>query len=394
MELSKRAKRIKPSATMKVAALATTMKSKGIDVINFGVGEPDFNTPQHIKDAGKKAIDDNFTKYTKAAGVDELRELIAAKLKRENNLDYTANQIVVSPGAKASLFYSMFAILSKGDKVIVPSPYWVTYPAQVELCDACPVILDTSEANDFKITPQQLSDKIKEEKGVKVLILNSPSNPTGSLYSRDELFAIADVCLKNSVAVISDEIYEKLIYGSEEFESIAKHSSQMKDNTLVINGVSKSFSMTGWRMGYTAGPQDIIAKITSIQSQVSSNINSISQKACIAALAIQTDDVEKMRVQFDKRRKFLVGQLSAIDGVSCSNPLGAFYAFPNVSSFVGGKIKDDVELCTYLLENYHIAIVPGSAFGADGFVRFSYATSMENIQKGLERFKKGLDSLR
>ena len=393
MRISYRAQKLKPSATMKVAAMAKNMMTKGIDVVNFGVGEPDFNTPQHIKEAGIKAINDNFTRYTKAPGIDELRAVISNKLKTDNSLNYSPEQIIVSPGAKASLFYALFAVCSKGDKVLIPSPYWVTYPPQVELCDATPIIIQTKEKNGFKLTASEMKEVIKKEGKIKLLILNSPSNPTGSVYTKDELFAIAELCLKNNILVLSDEIYEKLIYDGAEHYSIATHSSEMKEKTILVNGVSKSFAMTGWRMGYTAAASDIIAKMGSIQSQLSSNVNSITQMACLKAIGTKTDDVENMRVQFEKRKDFMVKELTNIENVSCTTPQGAFYAFPNISSFLGKSIKNDVDFCTFMLEKFFIALVPGSAFGADSYVRFSYANSMENLKKGIDRFKEGLSSI-
>ncbi len=390
--LSKRAQAIKSSPTMAVAAKAKQMVGQGIDVVNFGVGEPDFNTPDYIKEAGKKAIDDNFTRYTPAPGMPELRKAIAKKLKVQNNLDYSFDEVIVSPGGKASLFYLMFTICDPGDKVIVPAPYWVTYPAQIELSDGIPVILQTKQENDFKIEMSELEKLVQKEGKIKAIILNSPSNPTGSVYTKQELTNIGEFCVKNGILIISDEIYEELVYQGE-FVSVAECSPAIKDITVVVNGASKAFAMTGWRLGYTAGPKQIIAKMSSIQSQVSSNVNSISQKAFITALEDRADDVEKMRAEFDKRRKFLVAELNSIQGVKCSMPTGAFYAFPDISAFLGTKVKDDLEFCNYMLENYHIAIVPGSAFGADGCVRFSYANSMDNLVEGIKRFKEGLKSL-
>ncbi len=390
--LSKRAKAIKSSPTMAVAAKAKQMVSEGIDVVNFGVGEPDFDTPDYIKEAGKKAIDDNFTRYTPAPGMPELRKAIAKKLQEQNNLDYSAQEVIVSPGGKASLFYLIFTVCDQGDKVIVPAPYWVTYPAQIELSQGVPVVLETKQENDFKIEIAELEKLVAKEGKIKAIILNSPSNPTGSVYNKKELTQIGEFCVKNNILIISDEIYEELVYEGN-FVSIAECSPAIKDITVVVNGASKAFAMTGWRLGYTAGPKEIIAKMSSIQSQVSSNVNSISQKAFITALEEKTDDVEKMRAEFDVRRKFMVAELNSIDGVKCSMPCGAFYAFPDISAFLGTKVKDDLEFCTYMLENYHIAIVPGSAFGAPGCVRFSYANSMENLVKGIKRFKEGLKSL-
>jgi len=392
--LSKRAEMIKASPTMAVANLAKQMTMQGINVINFGVGEPDFNTPNYIKKAGIEAIENNFTKYTPVAGIAELKEAIVSKFKNDNNLEYDPSQVIVSPGGKASLFYLMFTICCNGDKIIVPSPYWVTYPAQIELSGGVPVVIQTKQSNGFKITPEDLRFAIKKEGNIKAIIINSPSNPTGAVYSKDELTTIGNICVENDILIIADEIYEELTYGEVGHISIASCSKAIKEKTIIVNGVSKSYAMTGWRLGYTAGPKEIIAKMNSIQSQISSNVNSISQKAAVVALSIKTDDIQKMKREFDKRRKFLVNALNDIDGVECNMPNGAFYAFPDISAFLGGKLKNDIEFCTYLLEKYHIAIVPGSAFGANGCVRFSYANSLDNLKEGISRFIKGLDSLR
>ncbi len=390
--LSKRATDIKSSPTMAVAAKAKQMVSQGIDVINFGVGEPDFNTPDYIKEAGKKAIDDNFTRYTPAPGMPELKKAIAKKFKVQNNLDFESDQIIVSPGGKASLFYLIFTICDAGDKIIVPAPYWVTYPAQIELSQGIPVVLETKQENDFKIEIDELKSLVAKEGKVKAIIINSPSNPTGAVYSKDELKAIGDFCVENNILIISDEIYEELVYEGKHV-SIAECSDEIKKITIVVNGASKAYAMTGWRLGYTAGPKEIVAKMGSIQSQVSSNVNSISQKAFVTALEVKTDDIEKMKTEFATRRKFMIAEFNEIDGVKCSMPTGAFYAFPDISAYLGTKVKDDLEFCNYMLENFHIAIVPGSAFGAPGCVRFSYANSMENLVEGIKRFKEGLKSL-
>ncbi len=390
--LSKRATDIKSSPTMAVAAKAKQMVSQGIDVVNFGVGEPDFNTPDYIKEAGKKAIDDNFTRYTPAPGMPELKKAIAKKFKEQNGLDFEPDQIIVSPGGKASLFYLMFTICDEGEKIIVPAPYWVTYPAQIELSQGIPVILETKQKNDFKIDINELKSLVAKEGKIKAIIINSPSNPTGAVYTKEELKAIGDFCVEKNILIISDEIYEELVYEGKHV-SIAECSDEIKKLTVVVNGASKAYAMTGWRLGYTAGPKEIITKMGSIQSQVSSNVNSISQKAFITALEVKTDDIDKMRTEFATRRKFMISEFNKIDGIKCSMPTGAFYAFPDISAYLGTKVKDDLEFCNYMLENFHIAIVPGSAFGALGCVRFSYANSMENLVEGIKRFKEGLKSL-
>ncbi|HCL00697.1 MAG TPA: aspartate aminotransferase [Candidatus Marinimicrobia bacterium] len=394
--ISHRAKALKPSPTLAMNALACNMKAKGIDVINFGVGEPDFNTPDYIKDAGIQAIHDNFTRYTAAAGIPELRQAIAAKLQRDNNLSYDPCDILVSPGAKASIVNILMAICDPRDEVLIPSPYWVSYTSQVEMVDALPILLPTNENTDFKITANQLEEALSSLANPKALIINSPNNPTGTVYSKEELQKIAEVCLKYDILIISDEIYEKLIYDGENHYSIAQVSEEVKEHTIVINGVSKAYAMTGWRLGYSAGPHEIIQCATRIQGHTTSCVTSISQKAALAALNEDDGSIEKMRREFEKRRNFLVSELNRINNVKCAMPKGAFYTMPNVSFYLHNNkkgITNTVELCHYLLEHSHIAIVPGSAFGMENYVRFSYANSMKNLQEGLQRFKKGLESL-
>ena len=396
IKLSHRAKAIKPSPTLTVSALAKKMKSEGIHVINFGVGEPDFNTPQYIKDEAKKAIDDNFTRYTASSGILELRQAISAKLKRDNNLVCNPNDILVSPGAKASIAFILLAICDPRDEVLIPTPYWVSYTSQVEMVDAHPILLPASMENDFKISAKQLDDTLEGLCNPKAIILNSPNNPTGSVYSKKELEEIATVCLKHNILIISDEIYEKLIYDGVEHVSIASLSEEIKQNTVVINGVSKAYAMTGWRLGYAAGPTDIIQSASKIQSHMTSCVNSITQKAAIVALDEYNGSVKKMRDQFEQRRNILVAGLNNIPNIKCSMPKGAFYAMPDISYYIENnnkEIKNSAQLCEYILKEHHVAIVPGSAFGSPDFVRFSYANSLENINQGLERFKNGLANL-
>ncbi|MFO7896731.1 MAG: pyridoxal phosphate-dependent aminotransferase, partial [Candidatus Cloacimonadales bacterium] len=393
IKLSHRAKAIKPSPTLTVSALAKKMKADGIDVINFGVGEPDFNTPDLIKEEAKKALDEDFTRYTASAGILELRQAISQKLKRDNNLDCNPNDILVSPGAKASIAFILLAICDPRDEVLIPSPYWVSYTSQVEMVDAHPVLLPTTMANDFKITATQLDEAIETLSNPKALLLNSPNNPTGSVYSKAELEAIAAVCLKHDILIISDEIYEKLTYDGHQHVSIASISDEIKENTVVINGVSKAYAMTGWRLGYAAGPTDIIKSASRIQSHTTSCVNSITQKAAIVALNDCEASVDEMRQTFQKRRNILVSGLNKIPNVQCTMPKGAFYAMPDISFYLQNNqknIKNSAQLCEYLLKEYHIAVVPGSAFGADNFIRFSYANSLDNIEQGLARLRRGL----
>ncbi len=393
IKISQRAKPIESSSTLKITAKAKKMRAEGIDVIDFSVGEPDFNTPDYIKDEAKKAIDDNFTKYTKSAGIEELREAIAYKLKLDNNLICNTDDILVSPGAKASIVFVLMAVCEPDDEVLIPSPYWVSYPSQVQIVNSKTVIIPTGKENDFKISAQQLERTIRAVSKPKALILNSPSNPTGTVYSKNELMEISKVCLENNILIISDEIYEKLIYDDEEHISIASISDEVREMTILINGVSKAFAMTGWRLGYAAGPTEVIKRASIIQSHTTSCVNSMTQKAAIVAISEDNGNVERMRKEFEKRRNFLVASLNKMENVESMKPKGAFYAFPDISYYLKNNkkgIKNSAELCEYLLENFQIALVPGSAFGKEDYVRFSYANSLDNIKKGLKRFEKGL----
>ncbi len=391
--LSNRVRSIKPSPTLSMDTKAKEMKAAGVDVISFGVGEPDFDTPDNIKEAAYKAIHDGFTKYTPVPGIPALREAIADKLKNDNSVEYKPEEIIVSCGAKHSLYVIAQALYDKGDEVIIPSPYWVSYPDQVLLNDAKPVIVPTREEDSFMIKPDELEKHITQQ--TKALILNYPSNPTGLTYDRSTLEAIAELAVKHDFFIVSDEIYEKLLYDGAEHICFASLGKEVKEKTLVVNGISKSHAMTGWRIGYTAGRVDIIKAMSKVQGQSTSNPASISQAAAVEALRGPQDFLGTMLVQFDKRRKYLVNELNTIEGVSCKVPNGAFYAFPNVNgllgkSYKGKKVDTSSDLATYLLEDAHIALVPGGAFGAEGFLRMSYANSMENIQEGIKRFREAL----
>ncbi|MCX7724224.1 MAG: pyridoxal phosphate-dependent aminotransferase [Thermodesulfovibrio sp.] len=394
--IAERARKVKPSPTLAVDSKAKELKSKGFDVVNFGVGEPDFDTPEHIKEAAIKAIKDGFTKYTPVGGIDELKEAIIEKLEIENGLKYSKENILVSCGAKHSLYNIAQALFGPGDEVIIPAPYWVSYPDQVLINDAKPVIVETYEEDNFMLRPEMLESKITDK--TKALILNYPSNPTGFIYSKEVLERIAEIVLKHNIYVISDEIYEKLIYDGQKHISIASLDDEIKEKTIVVNGLSKAYAMTGWRIGYAAGPVEIIKTMTNIQSQSTSNPTSIAQKAAVAALRGPQDCVEKMRREFEKRRNYLVEALNKINGISCKMPNGAFYVFPNIKSILGKntdnfKINSSMDLSIYLLEKALVALVPGSAFGAEGYIRISYATSMENLSKGVERIAKALQEL-
>ena len=394
MYLSHRIASIEESLTLAISSKAKAMKAKGIDVIDFGVGEPDFDTPQHIKQAGIDAITQGFTKYTPAAGTPELRQAIADKLKRDNELDYPAAQIIVSCGAKHSLFNIILAMCQEGDEVIIPAPYWVSYPEMVKASGAKSVFLPTDESTQFKITPQQLDSAITPDS--KLLILNSPSNPTGSVYTPDELQALAELILDTDMYVLSDEIYEMLVYDGTVHKSIASFSPEIKERTIVVNGFSKSYAMTGWRLGYAAGPKEIISTAIQLQSHSTSNPCSIAQKAGVAALKGDQVCIQAMVAEFDKRRKRMVQALNEMPGVTCVEPKGAFYALPNISEWFGEEIHgrvigNSMDFATVCLEEAKIAIVPGSGFGDDRFVRFSYATSIENIEEGMRRMAEVLE---
>jgi len=390
MSISKRVNLISSSPTLAITARAKQMKQEGIDVIGFGAGEPDFDTPAHIKEAAKKAIDSGFTKYTPASGMKELKEAICRKFENDNNLDYSPEEIIVSCGAKHSIFNAILTLCNEDDEVILPSPYWVSYPEMIKVAGAKPVILKATQKNNFKITPQQLQETITPK--TKLLILNSPSNPTGMVYTKDELSSISNTLTEKGIFCISDEIYEKIIYDSQEHISIASLAPEIKKLTIVVNGVSKSYSMTGWRIGYAAGPKEIIQAMSNLQSHSTSNPTSISQKAALAALEGPQEPLCNMVAEFVKRRDYMVERLNSIKEISCLKPRGAFYVFPEVSQIIGrifkGEIiKDSVFLAEILLDEANVAAVPGSVFGADEYLRLSYATSMKNISKGLERIE-------
>jgi aspartate aminotransferase len=373
------------------------MKAQGYDVVDFGVGEPDFDTPDNVKEAAIKAIRSGFTKYTPASGTDELKEAVLEKLRKDNGLEYERSQIIISCGAKHSLYNIAEALFDPRDEVIIPSPYWVSYPDQVLLNDAKPVIVKTTEKEGFKLSAKKLEKAITKK--TKALILNSPSNPTGLAYDAKTLEEIAEIAVKRKIYVISDEIYEKLIYDGFRHVSIASLGPEIKNMTIVVNGVSKSHAMTGWRIGYAAGPKDVITAMANIQSQSTSNPASISQKAAVEALRGPQDFIGTMNVEFDKRRRYMVDRLNKMNGVSCLMPVGAFYAFPKISSSFGrrttnGKtIKNSADLAVYLLEDAKVALVSGDAFGAKDYMRLSYATSMETIVKGMDRIEEALHRL-
>ena len=394
--LTQRIRQIKPSPTLAIDTKAKAMLAQGIDVVNFGIGEPDFDTPDHIKEAAIKAIRDGFTRYTPVGGIPELKQAICEKFKRDNNLDYTPEEIVVSCGGKHAL-YNLFQVLfERGDEVIVPAPYWVSYPPMIQLADATPIILPTPEENGFKLTPELLKAHLTPR--TKGLILNRPSNPTGSVYSRQELEALAEVILSHQLLVVSDDIYEKIIFDGLEFVNLAQLAPELKKLTFVLNGVSKTYAMTGWRIGYLAGDATVIKAVTDLQSQSTSNPTSIAQKAAVAAISGPQDAVNLMVQEFAWRRDDILRRLSQIPGVKCVKPEGAFYVFPNFSSYYQ-KIQPDSQgnysdtLADFLLEEAKVALVAGSGFGEDNCLRFSYATSRERIAEGLNRIIAALEKL-
>lgn len=391
-----RAKNLSPSATMAIEGQAKRMRAEGNDVISFGLGEPDFDTPEPIKEAAIRALRDGFTKYTPAGGIDELKEAVVTKLKRDNGLEYSQEEVVISCGSKHSLYNLAMVLFEKGDEVIIPSPYWVTYPEQVKLSEASPVILPTREEDGFKLRREDLERVLT--KRTKALILNSPSNPTGIVLGRDDLEVIADVALERGFYIISDEAYEALIYDGRKHISIASLGEAIKSQTILINSLSKAYAMTGWRIGYAAGPREIIKAIADLQSQTTSNPTSIAQKAAIAALLGSQESIKRMRGEFDRRRRFIVERLRAIPGIRCVEPFGAFYIFPNISAYFGCRfqgriIRGSVDLAAYLLEEAKVAVVPGLDFGSDAHIRLSYAISIEKIAKGLDRMEGALRKL-
>ncbi|MBU3153770.1 pyridoxal phosphate-dependent aminotransferase [Clostridium estertheticum] len=396
MVLSKKAGKISTSLTLDITAKAKKMKADGIDVIGFGAGEPDFNTPKNIREAAIKAINEGMTKYTAASGIIELKQAIIKKLKKDNNLNYITDQIIVSTGAKQCLANVLQAILNPGDEVIIGAPYWVSYPELVKLADGVPVFVETEESNKFKLTITNLNRAITSKS--KAIILNSPNNPTGTVYSREELMDIAEFAKTNNLIIISDEIYEKLLYAANDHISIASLSEDAYLRTIVINGLSKAYAMTGWRIGYAAGSKEIVALMSNIQSHTTSNPNSIAQYASVEALSGEQEDVHSMIKQFKLRRNYMVERINSINNLSCIEPEGAFYVMVNISNILnklidGKVIKDSISFSKLLLEKEKVAVIPGIAFGAENFIRLSYATSMENIKQGLNRIESFVSNI-
>ena len=386
-KISRRAASLAPSLTLAIDSKAKEMKAHGEDVVGFGAGEPDFDTPQHIKDAAVKALAEGFTKYTASSGIPELRQAIADKFKRENGLSYKPNQIIVSCGGKHSCYNVILATCEEGDEVIIPAPYWLSYPEMVKLAGATSVVLPTSDKTEFKVSPAQLRAAITPR--TRLFILNSPSNPTGTVYTPDEVKALGDVCVERGVLILSDEIYEHLLYDGAVHRSVASFSQAHYEHTIVVHGFAKAWSMTGWRLGFLAAPEPIAKAIDAVQSHSTSNPTSFAQKGAVAALNGPQDHLKGWLAEYARRRSIAHAKLNSIPGVTCVNARGAFYLFPNISG-TGLKSSD---FCARLLEQQKVAAVPGIAFGADDYLRISYATSLANIEKGLDRldqFVRGL----
>ena len=377
--ISSRAASLAPSLTLAISAKAKELRAAGEDVIGFGAGEPDFDTPQHIKDAAAQALADGFTKYTPSSGIPELRQAVADKFQKDYGVAYEPSQVIVNCGGKHSCFNVIYATCEAGDEVIIPAPYWLSYPEMAKLAGAKPVILETTDATEFKVSPEQLRESITPN--TKLFILNSPSNPTGSVYTADEIKALGDVCVEKGVLIMSDDIYEKLVYDGAEFTSVTGFSEEHLAHTIIVHGLAKAYSMTGWRIGFLAAPKPIAQAINALQSHSTSNATSFAQKGAVAALTGPQTHLDEWLTEFNKRRSYAADRLNNMAGVSCVNSRGAFYLFPNIE---GTGLKS-AEFCERLLEQAKVAAVPGIAFGADNNFRISYATSMENIQNGMDR---------
>lgn len=396
IKLSQRLNGLEESITLAITAKAKALKAEGKDIIGFGAGEPDFDTPLHIKEAAIKAIRDGHTKYTPVGGINELKDAVIGKFRQDNSLEYSRDEIIVSCGGKHSIYNLFQAILDTGDEVIIPVPYWVSYPVMVMMAGGAPRIIHTTEKSGFKITPAELSAHITKK--TKAVVINSPSNPTGAAYTKKELEGLAGAALEKGILIISDEIYEKLVYDGFEQSSIASIADEVKKNTVVLNGVSKSYAMTGWRIGFAAGPKEIIKAMTNIQSQSTSNPASISQWAAVEALKTEDGMIAKMVKEFEKRRNVMVDGLNALDKISAFKPQGAFYVFANIGkalgrSYKGKSIKGSGDLAIHLLDEAGVAVVPGEPFGDDNHIRLSYATSLEHIKEGVKRIGKAIAEL-
>ena len=396
MKLAERMAQIRPSPTLTINAKAKALRAAGVDVISFGVGEPDFDTPVHIRQAAAAAMEEGFTRYTAVGGIDELKDAIIGDFEDGYGLSYGRDEVVVSCGAKHSLYNLAQVLFDPGDEVLIPAPYWVSYPDIVRLAEAIPVIVPTQEEEQFKLRPETLEEAITEKS--KGLILNSPSNPTGSTYTREELENLAPIILKHRLMVISDDIYYRILFGGQSWVGLAMLDEELKRQTIIVNGVSKTYAMTGWRIGYLAAPAEVAAAVTRIQSQSTSNPTSIAQKAALAALAGPQDCVQKMVAEFEKRLQHMTQRVDELPGVRVIKPTGTFYLFANFSSYYGLSFSDQIiqgslDLSGYLMDQAHLALVPGVAFGEDSCLRLSYAVSMAQIDKGLDRLSEALSNL-
>jgi len=390
--ISARARGIGLSPTLRISALAAELRAAGEEVLDFSAGQPDFPTPDNVKRAGREAIDADRTRYTANHGLAELREGVARYLRTHRGVEYAPEQILVSPGAKASLYFACMALLDPGDEALVPAPYWVSYPEQIRLCGAEPRFVPTDEANGFKLGVEQLAGCVTPR--TRMLLLNYPSNPTGACYTREELEPLARFCAEREIRILADEIYCRLLYDGREFSSVASLGPEVQQSTILIDGVSKSYSMTGWRIGFAAGPPEVISAMSRIQSHSTSNATSISQWASVEALEGPQDELARRCAAFEQRRDEIVARLRAMPGVSCVAPAGSFYAFPNVSGCFAGEISGSEALAGYLLEQARVAVVPGSAFGSDRHLRLSFATSLDEIREGTQRIGDALTELR
>jgi len=399
MAISQYIQRVQPSATMVVSARAAAMRREGIDVVALSAGEPDFDTPQFIKDAAIRAVEDGYTKYiVPSSGIPELKEAVCRKFSEDNGLEYGTDEVTINNGAKHSLYLAVASLLDPGDEMIIPTPYWVTFTEQPKLVGGNPVVVETRPENGLKLTPDELRAAITPR--TRMVLINSPSNPSGAVYSRDELRSLAEVAVESDIFVLCDEIYEKLVYDGAEHVSMASLGEEIKARTVVVNGVSKTYAMTGWRIGYAAGPAEVIAAMDKVQSQTVSHPSSISEMAAAAALTGPQNVVAEMRSEYDARRRYMVDRLNAIDGVHCPLPLGAFYAYPDMSHYFGTRrpangpaIDDCTSLCQYILEEGKVACVPGAGFGTREHIRLSYATSMANIERAMDCIDTALGKL-
>lgn len=396
MKLAERMAQIQPSPTLTINAKAKALRAAGMDVISFGVGEPDFNTPEHIRQAAADAMEEGFTRYTPVGGIEELKDAIIGDFENSYGLSYEREEVVVSCGAKHSLYNLAQVLFDPGDEVLIPAPYWVSYPDIVRLADAIPVIVPTQEEDQFKLRPETLEEAITDK--CKGLILNSPSNPTGSTYTREELEKLAPIILKHRLLVISDDIYYRILFGGQSWVNLAMLGDDLQKHTIIVNGVSKTYAMTGWRIGYLAAPAEVAAAVTRLQSQSTSNPTSIAQKAALAALSGPQGCVDKMVAEFEKRLEHMIQRVEEIPGVRLTKPTGTFYLFANFSSYYGRSYSDQViqgslDLSAYLMEKAHLAVVPGVAFGEDSCLRLSYAVSMAQIDQGLDRLSEALSNL-